>query len=145
MSKNNKVGPMHANKWGWWIKIEDEASARHAIRMAGLPIFFLGIIFSCVSLVTLIQSGLDPYMRELLQWQNIALLPLGLTLIALGLLVRRRADGTVLLAAPIGIVAMIMSIFVSRHPAEWVVPLLILIVSLGGLRGWWWLRNQQSV
>ena len=144
MSKNKKsVQPMHADSWGWWITIVDEISARHAIRMAGLPLFFLGLIFSTVSLVTLIQSGLDPYQRALLSWQNVALLPLGLILIGISLIVRKRGDSTVLLAVPISMVAMGLSIIVSDHPAQWIVPALVMIVSFGGLRGWWW-RRQNS-
>ncbi|MFM2389330.1 MAG: hypothetical protein RLZZ437_885 [Pseudomonadota bacterium] len=110
--------------------------------MAGLPVFLIGlmtVLFAGVTLLTVMASGLT-VTRPL----PIALLFVaGMVLIALGLGLRAGKAALVPLAA---LLTMANAGLTVAMGSLWMLPLqaMILLVTISGLRGWWWLRNHPA-
>jgi hypothetical protein len=130
--------------FGYWITIDDDASARFAVRMAGLPVLLiaantlLAALILAVTLATL-EAAIGPCTQITLGLLVAAGLALGVIAFAL------RAGRTALvpLATAISAAAFVVQAMVSPL---WllIVPGLALLVSLSGLRGWSWLRRHPA-
>lgn len=132
-----------------WSSIRSKEDATHAIRMSGLPIFLIGLLLPLFGLL----SGLG----ENAIWT----MAFGVTLIACGLFLRKgRPNIVVPLANILLTVWLILALFgilsdfsqfqhanvafVAMHLAQTIVPFICLALSLSGLRGWWWFRQNEG-
>jgi hypothetical protein len=127
--------------FGPWARVVDAQGAQLAVRMAGLPVFLIGlltVLFAGVTLLTVMASGLT-ISRPL----PVALPMLaGLALVVLGLALRagRAALAPVaalLTLANAGLSALLLPL--------WVLPVqaMMALVAVSGLRGWWWQRKNR--
>jgi hypothetical protein len=127
---------------GPWARVVDTKGAQQAVRMAGLPVFLIGLmtmLFAGIALLTVMASGLTiirplPFALPLLA---------GLALVALGLALRAGRAGLVPLAAlPTLANAALSAVLLPL----WALPVQVMValVALSGLRGWWWLRKNPA-
>ena len=137
---------MTARFFGFWLPVHDAKTAEAAIRMAGLPVFLLGLC---------LVAGQFGRFAIALGGRNLApLLSVGLIVLAF----RLRAGGTALapLATGLGVaifavqaayVGMMVdavgygAVSVAIGLAQLIVPAFAVALPLGGLRGWIWLRR----
>ncbi len=128
---------MVENKFGFWITVEDEASARYAVRMAGLPVLIIGVLFVIGGLGSLdSMRGADP----LTTW-----LTLGfggaVILMAFGL----RQGYAALVPIATAISGALIALRLATAPAYAIIlPALILLLVVSGFRGWLWLRRNKA-
>ncbi len=149
MSDKSKVKPWFSDRWGWWVKITDRDSADHAIKMSGLPVFLWGTSWFFVGLLTLLMVMMAGDVPGSLWAISAALLIAGITLIVLGLLLRQNRNKLAPWVAGVYIAGTIInSIGVLMAPSEiFAISLaslfmsgLFILLSVGGLRGWSWLK-----
>jgi hypothetical protein len=148
------VGDNERSTSSFWIKISDRESATYAAKMSGMPIFLFGIAAVASTLSDFAQSQGRLYL--------IAIGAIGLFCITSGLRIRKGRFGLIIFVIPLylimlGITAVgymgymiqsyrsypdvITSLF---RLAEMIVPSLLGIFALAGLRGWWWLRRNPA-
>lgn len=132
--------------WGFWIPVKDRASAIYAARMAGFPVFLLGLSALATALGALIGQT----------WLLAAVMSaLGLFFIISGLRIRAEKFGTFpitvslwLLQMLIGIIGSLSmsgdSIQITILISQAVINLLIGLMVLCGVRGWMWLRQNPA-
>jgi hypothetical protein len=127
--------------FGPWARVVDAQGAQQAVRMAGLPVFLIGlltVLFAGVTLLTVMASGLT-ISRPL----PVALpMLVGLALVVIGLALRAGRAALVPVAALLtlanaGLSALLLPL--------WVLPVqaMMALVAVSGLRGWWWLRKNR--
>jgi len=134
--------------FGYWIASQDEASAREAVKMAGLPILVLGGNGFLFSLLLLTATPPNPAGAAIS-----ALIAILLVVLAFRIRAGRAAWvplSFLLFCLFIGAnaVSAYLAWAISGGPGltgaqivmGWIVPLICLILSLAGLRGWIWLR-----
>jgi len=155
----------HADKWGIPFVIKDEATARYAVKMSGLPVFLLGLTYGIIGLAMVIglSTGMvtaaeDPVSRmpegvrnwlltnemdpfSALKWLFGIYFVLGALLVWWGLKIRGGAFKIVPLAALVYLVWTAITVFFSIHWVQWVMPIPWVILSIVGLRGWLWIRK----
>ena len=141
------LNDMTPRLFGFWLPVHDEASARAAIKMAGLPLLLVGILLALVQLMHLAAP------QDRVDW-IILILCVSMILMAF----RLRAGGTALapLAACLGLLSFALqavSVCAGLLAAEFdgvafvagmaalIVPLFAAALAVGGLRGWWWMRR----
>ncbi|MGL4321346.1 MAG: hypothetical protein ACRCS3_10840 [Paracoccaceae bacterium] len=128
--------------FGPWARVTDVQGAELAVRMAGLPVFLIGlmsVLFAGFTLLSVMASGLT-ITRPL----PIALpLVAGIAQIALGLGLRAGKAALVPLATLLTLANTALTVAIG---SVWVLPLLaiMLLVAISGLRGWWWLRKHPT-
>jgi len=141
---SKKVGAHYSDRWGIPLFIRDEASARYAVKLSGLPVFLLGLTYGIIGLF--IVTGLMRVNNETpehVKWLMWVYFPVGLLLIWCGLQIRKKSSGLVPLAALVYIVWTLVTLGYSIHWIQWVVPIPWIILSIGGVRGWWWLKKNR--
>ena len=151
MKSSNKVKPQYAERLGWWVKINDVDSANYAIRMSGLPIFLMGISFIIASFGALLTWSAIQSESVILKGFLIAMLPVGIFLVICGVLLRKNKNEIAPIAACLYIPFVLGSLFfVTPAPdigqntmliINMIFTLLFALLSLGGLRGWRWLKQ----
>jgi len=163
--KPEPVGTHHSDQWGIPFNIKNEGTARYAVKLSGLPVFLLGLTYGIIGLAMLIglSSGMvtaaeDPVsklpaaLRSWLEGRNIdpfgalkwffgVYFVLGSLLVWWGLKIRNGSIGIVPLAAFVYLVWTGITVFLSIHWVQWVMPIPWVVLSIVGLRGWWWLRK----
>lgn len=138
--------------FGYWLPVRDDASARDAARMAGLPVLVVGANAALFALMEAVQPA--PYAPFLALAAATACI---LILIAF----RIRAGH----AAWIPFALILFLVFLTANSLltylewelvgrtqaatglamlSWIIPVICLILILGGLRGWRWLRAHNS-
>jgi hypothetical protein len=128
--------------FGYWITIQDAASARYAVRMAGLPVLLIAanaLLAAMIMAMTL--ATLDaPMGRNALTILGL-LVAAGIALGGIAFALRAgRATALVPAATALSIAAFAVQA-VASPPWMLIVPSLALLLALSGLRGWFWLRR----
>ena len=141
MASNTKL-------FGYWISSVDEASAKEAIKMAGLPVLLMGCNAALTALIELFQP--TPNLTLALWCAVISLL-----LIIVAFRIRAEKSGWMplvlsLFAAFLVISALAAYIaFVEVGAARisgvqivtsWIVPLICSVLMVAGFKGWLWLK-----
>lgn len=143
MNQNPKnVGKHHSDQWGIPFVIRDEATARYAVKLSGLPVFLLGLTYGIIGLC--VVTGLiriNAETPEHIRWLMWGYFPIGLALIWAGLNIRKKSSWIVPVAAVIYLIWTAVSVYYAIHWIQWLVPIPWVILSIVGLRGWWWLRR----
>lgn len=136
--------------FGYWISVHDETSARDAVRMAGLPILLLGVN----AIITFVMAGANAA-PSLVAWITGAV---GVLLIVMAFRIRSGHAawipvafllyGTFFAATLVNAAMALQSGDAGRMNGaalliNWVIPILCLIFTIGGLRGWRWLMNHK--
>lgn len=163
--KPEPIGTHHSDSWGIPFKIRNAATARYAMKLSGLPVFLLGLTYGLIGLSMIIglMSGwvslsedpvskmpegirdfllsreIDPFAA--LKWFFGVYCVLGILLIFWGLKIRNGAQNIVPLAALVYLIWTGITVFYSIHWVQWLMPIPWIILSIAGLRGWWWLRK----
>ncbi len=163
--KPENIGSHHSDRWGIPIVIRDETAARYAAKLSGLPVFLLGLTYGLIGLVVmgglmtgtvtpaedpvsqmpdgirdwLLAQKIDPF--EALKWFFGVYFVLGALLVWWGLKIRAGAIAIIPLAALVYLVWTGITVFYSAHWVQWIMPIPWVILSISGLRGWWWLRR----
>lgn len=137
------------NEIGFWTAIDDEESARDAIRMAGLPLFLMGLGAGFIALGILLLEPVPLFAA-------IVTIAIAALFILLALQLRARRVGwfplaMLLYAAALGL-NLVDSVMAWRQSdplddmartlilIRWIIPILCLFLMLNGVRGWLWLR-----
>ena len=151
VENSKKVRPQYSEALGWWVNVKDADSANYAIRMSGLPIFLMGVNFFVASLVAFLTWNTIQSDSMFLKAFLLAMFPIGLSLIVCGILLRKNNNKIAPLAAGLYIPFVLISLFfVTPAPdigkntmlvINMLFTLLMMLLSLGGLRGWRWLRD----
>ncbi|MEP3891181.1 MAG: hypothetical protein ABJN69_12035 [Hellea sp.] len=129
-------------KWGFWIPVRNEASAHYAAKMSGLPVFMLGL---SVLMFGLQFAGLRIWLAA-----GIALLT-ALFLLVSGLRIRSGKFGLLPISVGLWLIVMVIGVVpTSLAPTtaaviSTILNLIIGLLALSGLRGWWWLRSERRV
>lgn len=140
---------MSKNKlFGYWIAVHDEASAGEAVRMSGLPVLLMGANGALLALVAAVQPEAD--MARITGLGAVAAL-----LVLLAFRIRAGHAGWVPVAVALFLGFLGFSAWWSYRIwrlfgtlqltqgqilLQWIVPLICLVLAIGGLRGWLWLR-----
>lgn len=139
---------MGAKRSSYWAVVDDEPSARNAVRMAGLPVLLMGGVEAVAALTAAMETPADG---------NAALGSAAgaILLIALAFRLRGGHAGWVPLVVLIFMIMLALRLWVSIAAWNaagqngiagaglligWIIPLICLALMLGGLRGWLWLR-----
>jgi hypothetical protein len=127
---------------GYWPRIADRDSALAAVKMAGLPVFLIGasgILTVLFSVLAVLQIRPTPESIFTLAFTAAT----GVLLVALGLAIRRGRPSLIVSAAVIT--------FANAAATFWLAPwwasvfqILMVLLMLSGLRGWWWLRQNPA-
>ncbi|MFG5382942.1 hypothetical protein [Yoonia sp. R2-816] len=135
--------------FGFWLPVEDAASARQAVRMAGQPVLIMAVNALLVALSALVQ--VTPEFRVAAVAGTVAV---GLAVIAF----RMHAGNAglvpimVVLFVVFALLNMVLSVLghsMTRGPQfpiaalalTWIVPVFAGALALSGLRGWLWMRR----
>jgi len=143
MTDKDKVADQHSNRLGIGMPIRSEADAREAVKMSGLPIFVLGLLFALLPLFILIMSlhsGID--FSNHITRLNLVLMTTGLVLIFVSLKMRGGAVKPAPIAAIAYMAGWAIAIYTWRVVPS-ILALLLIGLSIDGLRGWWWLRRNE--
>jgi len=129
--------PLQPIDYNPFIRINNEASARDAIKMAGLPVFLQSVGFILIGGMNAISPEV-PY---------IPILIVGLILLAGSLMMRR---GNIQVALPLAIVsifvtaiAIYVTLFISGNLREFIgmaMSVFASVYSVNAFRGWSWLK-----
>ena len=146
-------GPETPQPYGFWVRIRDRESAAYAARMSGLPVFIAGIaqVFAGLFDATL-DSG-----------EKIVTLVVAVSFTCAGIAIRR---GVLVLVPIVSVVMLLVVVFGLAVLAieifnrfQWdipdqsltasftwrsIIPVLILLMMISGLRGWWRLRKERN-
>ena len=135
--------------FGYWISSVDEASARDAVKMAGLPILIVGINALLLALMTAANPVGD---------MTTAGISAALACLMFVLAFRIRAGH----AAWVPVAAVLFVLFVGFNALSgyiawkttgggqttgaqivlgWIVPMICMVFTVAGLKGWLWLRT----
>ena len=135
--------------FGFWLPVEDAASARQAVRMAGLPVLIMAVNALLVALSALAQ--VTPEFRMAAGAGTVAVV---LAIIAF----RMRAGH----AGLVPVMAILFVVFALSHmllsvlgqgviqgprfpiaalALTWIIPVFSAALALSGLRGWLWMRR----
>ncbi|WP_337267432.1 hypothetical protein [Oryzifoliimicrobium ureilyticus] len=134
---------------GFWWFIRDDDDARDAVGLAGLPIFLIGLAYLLISAVFLLDTT-GPIMVGG---------PIGLALMLMGLCLR--AGKTKLTPYAFGLFALhilfALTLFgaatldggvsleaIANLAVAAILPALLLVLMISGLRGWLWLRKARA-
>jgi hypothetical protein len=127
---------------GYWPRIKDRDSVIDAVKMAGLPVFLLGatgVLTVLLSVADVLQA--NPTIEQVLALALAA--ATGVLLVALGLAIRRGRPSLVVLAAVITFTNAAATLWLAPWWAS-VFQVLMVLLMLSGLRGWWWLRKNPA-
>ncbi|MDO5641810.1 MAG: hypothetical protein Q4G26_05400 [Paracoccus sp. (in: a-proteobacteria)] len=137
--------------FGYWPAIRDADSAIGATRMAGLPVLMMGANAALLALIAAMQPDLDPVLIS-------GLAGVGFLLALLAFRIRAGHAGWLPVVALLflGFLGANLSLsymewqLAGQSQASgagivlrWIVPVICLILVIGGLRGWLWLRAHQ--
>ena len=128
--------------FGPWARVTDCHSAGLSERMAGLPVFLLGLIsVQTAGMVLLTGAGFDTPVTA--PYPLLIGVASGLALIGLGLALRGCNAALVPLAALLTLANAALTLWIA---ALWtlLVQAIIVLVAISGLRGWWWLRKHSA-
>ena len=136
-----------AKLFGYWLPVHDDASARDAVRMSGLPVLFMGANAAVVALMEAVQ----PAPSTSLLASSVAI-----SCILIFLAFRIRAGH----AAWIPLVVILFVAFMATSAVltflgwhlegrtqagaiqavfSWIIPIICLVLVIGGVRGWRWI------
>jgi len=135
------VANHHSNRLGIGMPIRSEVDAREAVKMSGLPLFILGLMFFLLPLFVFLMSltsGMD-FSNHITQL-NLILMAIGLVLIVVSIKMRGGAIKPAPIAAMAYILGWAIAIYTWRVVPS-ILALLLVGLSIDGLRGWWWLRR----
>ena len=125
--------PMPTNRFGFWIDVTDAATAREAVRMAGLPVLLIGASFGLSAL-----SGVMAPDPQYLSAAALATAAAVLVVIAFAI----RAGRAALVPVAVTFCTVVLVARIALLPtALAIVPILALLLCISGLRGWLWLRR----
>ncbi len=162
---NKKVGAHNSDSWGIPFSLRDAETARYAVKLSGLPVFLLGLTYGIIGLVMvlglmtgtvsmaedpvskmpelirnwLVTNELNPF--DALKWFYGIYCVLGIVLVWWGLKIRKGSILIVPFAAVIYLVWTGITMSFSIHWIQWLMPIPWIILSINGLRGWWWLNR----
>lgn len=140
-----KVGTHHSDRWGIPFKINDEATAKYAVMLSGLPVFLLGLTYGIIGLFVVSGlMGVNEQTPDHMRWLLWAYFPLGLLLVACGLKIRKQSSWLVPLAGLVYLIWTGVTLAYTIHWVQWLVPIPWVILSINGLRGWLWLRRNRA-
>lgn len=135
--------------FGYWSPVRDEASARQAVRMAGLPVLVMGWNAALLALVAAVQPA--PDVTLLASSAAVACL---LILLAFRIRAGHAAWVPVAMILFLAFLAATAGLSVIggyladgsgastlQTLAGWIIPVLCLVLAVGGWRGWRWLRQ----
>lgn len=129
--------------WGFWFPIKDAEDALYAAKLTGLPVFLAGLWSAAASFASLtLRPG----------WTSATILVVGCVFIIAGLQIRKGRLQLVPVLVPLYILLVGLNVIlvfkafaainVTLAPTfNMLIPVLTGILSLNGLRGWWWLRQ----
>ncbi|MDT0683453.1 hypothetical protein RM543_12220 [Roseicyclus sp. F158] len=135
--------------FGYWISLEDRASARNAVRMSGLPVLLMGANAALLALVSSVRPF--PDMAVVSSAAAIAAL-----LVLMAFRIRAGHAAWIPFASMLFIAFLGVSLFSSYigwqvaggNPTTgaqillgWIIPAICLILMVSGLRGWFWMRQ----
>lgn len=137
--------------FGYWISVQDEASARDAVRMSGLPVLLMGANAALFALVTSVRPVSNPILL-------VSSVAIAFLLVLLAFRIRAGHAAwipfvLILFAAFLG-VSGFSSYSLWRLAGKtqtsgahlvlsWIIPIICLVLVIGGFRGWRWLKSRQ--
>lgn len=138
--------------FGYWMPVADEAGARDAVRMSGLPVLLMGANAALLALVASAQPVPDPVVIASSATIAALLILLAFRIraghaawIPFALMLFAAFSGANLLFSYIGWrVAGKTPAASAQLLLGWVVPALCLILVAGGFRGWLWMRANKA-
>lgn len=138
--------------FGYWISVKDEAGAKEAVRMSGLPVLLLGANAALLALILSVQT-----LPDMITIASAAIIAVLLVLLAF----RMRAGhaawipfAIILFVAFFG--ASLFSSYIGWRVAGetstasvqillgWIIPVICSILMVGGFRGWRWMRGNKA-
>lgn len=134
----NRVMAFKEPRWGFWVPVKDKESAEYAAKMSGFPVFLMGLSFTPLGLL-LVFAGEQV-------WQKIfggVIAACGVFFIVSGLQIRKHKFKTLPVSVSIWLLLTVIAMFLALLSGS--VPiglnLLIGLMAISGLRGWWWLTR----
>lgn len=133
---------MAAKRSSYWASVDDESSARDAVRMAGLPVLIMAATEGLRALTQVIDGDQGA------MWVSAGFAAL-LTVVAFRLRSGHAAWVPLvflLFAVMTGFRLMQLvegwnaAVIVIQLLTGWIIPLLCALLMIGGLRGWLWMR-----
>jgi len=125
--------------FGFWIPVKDHASANYAAKMSGLPVFLMGLSFVFLGGLFLIENKFSAQ-----GLYNLITVLGGLFLIFSGLQIRKLKFKTLPISIAIWLGLNLLGFMVAGFGIGSILTLLIGILAISGLRGWYWLREHPA-
>jgi len=125
--------------FGFWIPVKNRASANYAAKMSGLPVFLMGLSFVFLGGLFLIENKFSAQ-----GLYNLITVLGGLFLIFSGLQIRKLKFKTLPISVGLWLVLNIIGVLASEFSFGNIITILIGILAISGLRGWFWLREHPA-
>lgn len=125
--------------WGFWIPVTDRASAEYAAKMSGLPVFLMGLSFLAIAVLQLIYVQ-----TPVLQIIGVLILLGSIFLIYSGLQIRKLKFMTLPISVGLWLILNILGLVTTGVGVGTVLTLLIGLMAVCGLRGWFWLKRNPT-
>lgn len=119
-------------KWGFWIPVKDDNSARYAAKMAGLPVFLMGLSFIVPTLFHFANT------RPIVGGAYLLAM---VFFVAAGLLIRKGRFGFLPVSVGLWIAVTTYAYAQSGLTMSIFLSITIGLVAMSGLRGWLWLQR----
>jgi uncharacterized membrane protein len=138
--------------FGYWLPVHDDASARDAVRMSGLPVLFMGANAAVFALMEAVQPAPSTSLLA-------SSLAISCILILLAFRIRAGHAAWMPLVVILFVVFLAASAFLTylgwhltgRAQAgaiqavfSWIIPIICLVLVVGGVRGWRWLNSHEG-
>ncbi len=130
--------------FGFWMPVIDEESAAYAVKMSGLPLFLVGL--NTFALVAVIDQ----------HWAQVIAAVFAVLFVSLAFRIRAACTAWAPIAAFLSVTFFLLQVMwrfltvivlgfhwqvMLAEAARLIVPTLAVILAMGGLRGWKWLRR----
>lgn len=120
-------------RWGFWVPVKDKESAEYASKMSGLPVFILGLNFLFSGLYLLIKK------IEILYATGVTLS--GIFFLISALQIKKYKFKTLPMSVTLWLVITTVATLFMGINASTIINILIGLLAISGLRGWWWLTR----
>ena len=143
--------PVEAPNSRYWVPVTDEASAREAIKLAGLPVLVMAFNSAFLSVELLFNAEASPTLM-------FAFLILAITMVIIAFRLRKGHAGYVPYVAalfPAFLVLVVLTSFTGAKftgswmtsvflvISSWFVPAIAAVLAYRGLKGWQWMRAKK--
>lgn len=136
----------------YWVPVTDEASAREAIKLAGLPVIVMAFNSAFLAIELLFNAEASPALM-------FAFLVLAIIMVVIAFRLRKGHAGYVPYVAalfPAFLVLVVLTSFTGAKftgstltsiflvISSWLVPAIAAVLAYRGLKGWQWMRGSHS-